>query len=116
MSRMFHHPVSGTQASDSVKRASVSPGAVVGGVGGVHAGGRKGGGPGTAIAGGVLGTLVGDAVYRTLANVILGSEDKEVRKVAVPVALLASVIAGQVSGSVTKNWLLGNDKKEKPHA
>ena len=106
---MFSHPVA---SASRPKIASVSPGAVVGGVGGAHGAHRAGGGVGSSVAGGLVGTLVGDAVYQAIAAAILQHKDIETRKMAVPLALLASVIAGQVSGSVTKKWLVGDAKKK----
>lgn len=113
---MFDHPVAGMSPAVRVKQAGLSPGAVVGGVGGAHGAVRSGGGGGSAIAGGLVGTLVGDAVYAGIARAFLGHADEEVRKSALPVAVLAAMIAGQISGRITKNWLLGDAKKEKRDA
>jgi len=112
--QMFVHPVVGDSPSMS-KRAGIGAGAVVGGISGAHGAVSAGGGVGSAAAGGLVGSLVGDAVFVTLAKT-LAHGDQETRKMAVPLAMLASIIAGQVSGSVTKKWLLGETKKEKRDA
>ena len=110
---MFEHPVAPTPAR---KLGGITPGAVVGGISGVHGSSTAGGGVGSAVAGGLVGSLVGDAVYVAIAKAILGQADSEMRKMAIPVAILASAVAGQVSGSVTKKWLVGDAKKERRDA
>lgn len=107
---MFEHPVA--VSTPSRKTAGLRSGAIVGGVSGAHGAVRSGGGAGSAVAGGLVGSLVGDAVYVAITQAILRQSDTDVRKMAIPVALLASAIAGQVSGSVTKKWLVGDAKKE----
>jgi len=84
----------------SPKMAGIRPGAVVGAVGGARGAGNEG--LASLTAGAAVGGAVGDMVLPAVYRALLG--DPSLAAVALPAALLASGVAGEVSGTVVSKF------------
>ena len=84
----------------------------MGGLGGGTAGARDGG----IVSGGLgalVGALVGDMVFPAVERALATSENPQARTLSLPVALLASGVAGEISGDVIRKWS-GKGKPKEP--
>lgn len=84
------------------KKVAAGPGALAGAVGGANAGSRHG--AVSAGVGGVVGGLVGEYVLPAVEQALL-SAGPEYASIAKPAALLASGLAGEISGRLVGNIL-----------